>query len=208
MKKVLLLLFIVLVSSTYGQENKIEMISKLDTPSFGSREFILESFQGIEKLDFSFINSEKLIGKNLKLIIRKYKNGKVEVEKIVIDTKNEELPKIGKDFKFSIVNQQIPNSEKITFFFSNYFNKNIFEVNKKFKDGTFSLRVVSSKENENIKIEIGKETQIALITPPNEDPSKGDLGYCEVSQGKIDVDKWYDQYKLSEFFLIYLVIEE
>ena len=54
---------------------------------------------------------------------------------------------------------------------------------------------------------IGKEIQIGLITPPNDNPEKGNLGYCEVSKGNIDVDKWYKQYKISEFFLLYLIIE-
>lgn len=208
MKKILLVLFIGLISSTYGQENKIEMISNFDVPPFESRDFILGTFLGIDKLDLEFTNSEKLVGKNYKLIIRQYKNGKIAIEKFVIDTKKEKLPKIEKDFKFSIINQQTANTEKITFFFSNFFNKNIFKVNKKFEDGALLLRAVSSKEKEKIEIEMGKETQIALITPPNDDSTKGPLGYCEVSQGKIDIDKWYAQYKLPEFFLIYLVIED
>ena len=43
---------------------------------------------------------------------------------------------------------------------------------------------------------------------PNDDPSKGSLGYCEISKGYIEIDKWYKQYKISEFFLVYLVIQD
>lgn len=208
MKKIILILLIVLASKTYSQESKIEMISKFDGPTFGSREFILENFQGIQKLDLSFTNSEKLIGKNFKYIIRKYKNGKIATEKTIHDTKKYNSPKIGKDFKFSIVTQQIPNNQKIWFFFPDHFNNNVFEVSKKFPDATFSLRDVTENSSESIVFEIGKENQIALITPPNDNPDKGDLGYCEVSKGNIDVEKWYNKYKISEFFLIYLIIED
>jgi site-specific DNA-cytosine methylase len=208
MKRRLVILLTFFVLSIYGQEEKIEMISKFDSYEFGSREFIIENFQGIEKLNISFANSEIFLGKNFKIIIRKYKNGKIEIEKNVIDTKNEGLPKIGKNFNFSIVSQHILQNEKIAFYFPNFFNKQIFEINKKFKDGTFLLRDVCGNESEKIDFEVGKETQIALITPPNNNPSKGNLGYCEVSKGNIDVVKWYEKYKISEFFLLYLIIEE
>jgi hypothetical protein len=205
-KKILLLTLTLFSLSTYSQEEKIQMISKFDY-SEDNREYVMENFLGIDKLDFSFTNSEKLIGKNFKITLRKYKNGKIEIEKIIINTKGEGLPTIKKDFKFSLITQQILNNEKIAFFFPGFFNKQIFEVNKKFKDGTMLLREVTGGD-EKINFEIGKETQIALITPPNDNPDKGNLGYCEVSKGNIDVEKWYDKYKISEFFLIYLIIEE
>ena len=133
--------------------------------------------------------------------------GKIVIEKNVIDTKKEELPKIGKNFNFSIIAQHILNNEKIAFFFPNFFNKQIFEVTKKFKDGTLSLRDVCGSETDKVDFEIAKEIQIGLITPPNNNSEKGKLGYCEVSKGNIDVEKWYEQYKISEFFLIYIIIE-
>ena len=206
MKKLLLITLILTSITTYSQEEKIQMISKFDYPE-DNREYVMENFLGIDKLDFSFTNSEKLIGKNFKITLRKYKNGKIEIEKIVINTKGEGLPTIKKDFKFSLITQQILNNEKIAFFFPGFFNKQIFEVNKKFKDGTMLLREVTGGD-EKINFEIGKETQIALITPPNDNPDKGNLGYCEVSKGNIDVEKWYEKYKISEFFLIYLIVEE
>ena len=206
MKKLLLITLILTSITTYSQEEKIQMISKYDY-SEDNREFVIENFLGIDKLNFSFTNSEKLIGKNFKITLRKYKNGKIEIEKIVINTKVEGLPTIKKDFKFSLITQQILNNEKIAFFFPAFFNKQIFEVNKKFKDGTMLLREVTGGD-EKINFEIGKETQIALITPPNDNPDKGNLGYCEVSKGNIDVEKWYEKYKISEFFLIYLIVEE
>jgi hypothetical protein len=206
MKKILLITLILTSITTYSQEEKIQMISKYDY-SEDNREYAMENFFGIDKLDFSFTNSEKLIGKNFKITLRKYKNGEIEIEKNVINTKVEGLPTIKKDFKFSLITQQILNNEKIAFFFPGFFNKQIFEVNKKFKDGTMLLREVTGGD-EKINFEIGKETQIALITPPNDNPDKGNLGYCEVSKGNIDVEKWYEKYKISEFFLIYLIVEE
>jgi hypothetical protein len=206
MKKALLGTIFFYTIALYSQDStKIEMISKYDY-SEDNREYVMENFLGIDKLDFSFTNSEKLIGKNFKITLRKYKNGEIEIEKIVINTKGEGLPTIKKDFKFSLITQQILNNEKIAFFFPGFFNKQIFEVNKKFKDGTMLLREVTGGD-EKINFEIGKETQIALITPPNDNPDKGNLGYCEVSKGNIDVEKWYKQYKISEFFLLYLIIE-
>lgn len=209
MKKILVLLqtFIVIISVN-AQNEKIEMISKFDNAEFGSKQFVIENFQGIEKLNISFTNSEKLIGKDFKIIVRKYVKGKLDNEKIIIDTKKEELPKISKDFKFSIVTQHILQNEKIALFFPNFFNKQIFEINKRFKDGTFLLRDVCGNESEKVDFEVGNETQIALITPPNDDPEKGNLGYCEVSKGNIDVASWYKKYKISEFFILYLTIEK
>lgn len=207
MKKTLILLHMFILISVNAQNEKIAMMSKYDNPEFGSKQFIIENFQGIEKLNISFTNSEKLIGKDFKIVVRKYVKGKLNIEKIIIDTKKEESPKISKNFNFSIVTQHILQNEKIGFFFPNFFNKQIFEINKRFKDGTFLLRDVCGNESEKVDFEIGKETQIALITPPNDNPDKGNLGYCEVSKGNIDVEKWYDKYKISEFFLIYLTVE-
>lgn len=208
MKKILILLHTFIIISVNAQNEKIEMISKYDNAEFGSKQFVIENFQGIEKLNISFTNSEKLIGKDFKIVVRKYVKGKLDNEKIIIDTKKEESPKISKNFNFSIVTQHILQNEKIGFFFPNFFNKQIFEINKRFKDGTFLLRDVCGNESEKVDFEIGKETQIALITPPNDNPDKGNLGYCEVSKGNIEVEKWYDKYKIAEFFLIYLIIEE
>lgn len=208
MKKIQLIAILFFTLAIHSQDStKIEMISKYDNLEFGSREFALETFNGINKLNITFNNSEKLVGKDFRIIIRKYKNGKIEQEKIVIDTKDEELPKIGKNFNFSIISQHILNCEKIAFFFPNFFNKQIFDIDKKFKDGTFLLRDVCGNESENVDFEIGKEMQVGLITPPNNNPENGKLGYCEVSRGNIDVEKWYKQYKISEFFLLFIVIE-
>ena len=208
MKKFLFLALTLVTVKAFSQEEKIQMISRLDNPEFGSKEFIMQNFHGIEKLNISFTNPEKLKNKNYKIIIRKYENGKIKVEKNVIDTKNLGDPKIGANFNFSIVAQQLLQNEKIGFFFPNFHNKQIFAINKKFKDGSFLLRDVCGNESDKIDFELGKENQIALITPPNDNPDNGVLGYCEVSRGNIDVDEWYEKYKISEFFLIYLIIED
>jgi hypothetical protein len=200
MKKILILLHILITISVKAQDEKIQIVSKFDIAEFGSKQFIIENFQGIEKLDISFTNSEKLIGKDFKIVVRKYKKGKLDNEKIIIDTKKEESPKIKKGFNFSIVTKHILNNEKIALFFPNFFNKQIFEINKRFKDGTFLLRDVCGNETDKVDFELGNETQIALITPPNDNPEKGNLGYCEVSKGNIDIDIWYNKYKISEFF--------
>ena len=82
MKKALLGTIFFYTVALFSQDStKIEMISKYDSPEFGSNEFIIQQFHGIEKLNISFLNSEKLKDKNFKIIIRKYKNGKIEIEK-------------------------------------------------------------------------------------------------------------------------------
>lgn len=60
------------------------------------------------------------------------------------------------------------------------------------------LREVTGGD-EKINFEIGKETQIALITPPNDNPNKGNLGYCEVSKGNIDVENGMINIKSQNF---------
>ena len=58
-----------------AQEQKNEIISKYDNGDFGSNEFFLNSFEGISKVDYSFVNNENLVGKDFKIVIRKYKKG-------------------------------------------------------------------------------------------------------------------------------------
>ena len=82
---------------------------------------------------------------------------------------------------------------------SSFFIKQIFEINKSFDDGTFLHREVTSGDGK-IDFQIGKARQNALITPPNNDPGKGDLEYSEVSEDTIYVKEWYQTYKISEFF--------
>ncbi|MFN6020550.1 MAG: hypothetical protein ACK49F_09230, partial [Bacteroidota bacterium] len=91
-------------------------------------------------------------------------------------------------------------------FFKTFMNTKIFKVTKIFPDGTFDLRDLTGNTNI-IDFELGEEIQIALITPPNENPNAGNLGYCEVSKGNIDVNSWYIKYKIPQFFLIYLQVE-
>jgi hypothetical protein len=91
------------------------MISKFDSPE-NRKDFEMNTFQGIEKLDISFTNSEKLIGKDYKITIRKYKNGKLIIDKSIVNTKAEKLPKINANFKFSIIAQHMLIMKKLVFF--------------------------------------------------------------------------------------------
>lgn len=210
MKKIIFikLLFCSLIINAQGIKN--EIISKYDNGDFGSNEFFLNSFEGINKVEYSFVNNEKLIGKDFKIVIRKYKKGKLEFETILIDTKTEKMPKIKNEFNFSVFSKQTKGQQKIMFTFPTmgFFNRKIFNIDKSFEDSTFDYRdLVSISDNGKKTFEFEKEIQIGLITPPNNNPENGILGYCEVTKNEIDVKSWYNQYKILEFFLIYLVIE-
>ncbi|PID29716.1 MAG: hypothetical protein CSB55_01465 [Candidatus Cloacimonadota bacterium] len=188
-------------------QERFELKADYDFPK-ENEEIQMNYFQGIEKLKFSLNENDKkyLNGKDYILIIKEYQDGKLFKESIVADTEKERLPKIDSDFQFSLIAQNILNYEKIGFFFPKFMNKKIFAVKSKFKDGDFSLRKINIAEG--IEFELNKPFQIALITPPNRDPDKGYLGYCEISQGEIDVEKWYAKYKISQFFLIYMEIRQ
>ena len=193
-----------------AQEVKVEMISKLDNGDFGSKEFFLNSFEGINIVDYTFNNSENIVGKDFKIIIRKYSKGKFEFEKIVVDTKADEMPKIEKDFNFSVFSKQTRGQQKIMIAFPTmrFFYRKAFELNKKFEDGIYDYRELVDDSNTGKKtFELGKEIQLGLITPPNDNPEKGQLGYCEVTKSEIIIDEWYKKYQISEFFIIYLKIE-
>ena len=210
MKKIIFiqLLFCSLLINAQEQEN--EIISKYDNGDFGSNEFFLNSFEGISKVDYSFINNENLVGKDFKIVIRKYKKGKLEFETVFIDTKTEKMPKIKNEFYFSVFSKQTKGQQKIMFTFPNmgFFNRKTFNIDEDFEDATFDYRdLVSNSFNGKKTFEFGKEIQIGLITPPNNNDDNGQLGYCEVTRSEIEIESWYNQYKISEFFLIYLVIE-
>jgi hypothetical protein len=210
MKKIIFIKLLFCSLLINAQEQKNEIISKNDNGDFGSKESFLNYFEGITKVDYSFVNNEKLTGKDFKIIIRKYKKGKLEFETILIDTKTEKMPKIKNEFYFSVFSKQTRGQQKIMFTFPTmgFFNRKIFNTDKSFEDGTFDYRdLVSISVNGKKTYEFGKEIQIGLITPPNNNPQNGILGYCEVTKNEIDVKSWYNQYKISEFFLIYLVIE-
>ena len=210
MKKIIFikLLFCSLIINAQGIKN--EIISKYDNGDFGSNEFFLNSFEGISKVDYSFVNNENLVGKDFKIVIRKYKKGKLEFETVFIDTKTEKMPKIKNEFYFSVFSKQTKGQQKIMFTFPNmgFFNRKTFNINEDFEDATFDYRdLVSNSFNGKKPFEFGKEIQIGLITPPNNNDDNGQLGYCEVTRSEIEIESWYNQYKISEFFLIYLVIE-
>ena len=205
MKKSLLIIFLFLISTNLFSQSKTQLISEYSN-SQTKDEFESNLFFGINKLKFYFENINPVLDKDYKLIIKEYKKGKLHSEKIVLNTKEEKLPKIDKNFKFTLFAQQVLDNEKIAFFFNNFMNKQIYKVNKDFPDGTFDLRDLTGNTNK-IDFEIGKEIQIALITPPNNNSNIGNLGYCEVSKGSIDVNSWYAKYKIPQFFLIYLQVE-
>lgn len=208
-KNIVLFVLLLLPFSMSSQVEKVEINSKLDIGKFGSKEFFMNSFEGINKVDYTFTNVEKLKGRDFKIVIRKYKKGKLEFERIVADTK-EDSSKINEEFTFSVISQQTVGQEKImiTFPTMSFYYKKAFEVDKKFEDGIFDYRQLADNLETGSKIfDYGKEIQIGLITPPNYDPSKGQMGYCEVTKSEIVIDQWYKQYQISEFFLIYLKIE-
>lgn len=210
MKKIIFIQLLFCSLLINAQEQKNEIISKYDNGDFGSNEFFLNSFEGISKVDYSFVNNENLVGKDFKIVIRKYKKGKLELETVYIDTKTEKMPKIKNEFYFSVFSKQTKGHQKIMFTFPNmgFFNRKTFNIDEDFEDATFDYRdLVSNSFNGKKTFEFGKEIQIGLITPPNNNDDNGQLGYCEVTRSEIEIESWYNQYKISEFFLIYLVIE-
>lgn len=207
MKKVTLVLILIFGLLISQAQEKFELKATNDFPK-DKYDLQMAYFQNIEKIKFTLSEKDKksLNGKNYKLIIKEYQNGKLYNELVVIDTEEEALPKIDATFQFSLITQNIFNYEKIGFFFPRFMNKKIFTTNNEFKDGDFSLRMINPY-TEGLEFELNKSFQIALITPPNKNPNKGKLGYCEVSQGEIDVESWYDKYKIPQFFLIYMEIK-
>ncbi|MGX7667600.1 hypothetical protein [Flavobacterium pedocola] len=205
MKQFLTILALFFITSNLYSQSKIQLISEFDAPQTKD-ELEANLFSGINKLKFHFEDPNLVLNKEYKIIIREYKNGKIHSEKVAINSKEEGHAKIGNDFKFTLMAQQVLDIEKIGFFFKNFMHKKTYKINKAFPDGTFELREITGDSNK-IDVEIGKEIQIALITPPNENPNAGNLGYCEVAKGNIDVTAWHEKYKIPQFFLIYLQVD-
>ncbi len=162
-------------------------------------------FLGLEKIHFELDSLQSLKGKNYRVVIKEFRNGKLFKETLAIDTEKEKMPTIGESFEFNLITQNILNFEKIAFYFPRYQNKKIFETLEIFQDGNFSLRPLNDG-SPYLDLKLNDPLQIALITPPNRDPNKGNLGYCEVTDGKVIVEKWYDKYEIPQFFLIYLEV--
>ena len=205
MKRIIIITTLFLVSLNLFSQDKIELISTYNEAQTKD-EFENDLFAGVNKLRYHFENVNAVLNKDYKILIKEYQKGKLYSEKVVINTKDEGLPKIDNDFKFTLIAQHILDNEKIGFFFKNFMNKKIYKISKTFPDGTFDLRDLTGNTNK-IDFVTGTEVQIALITPPNENPKAGNLGYCEVSKGNIDISSWYKKYRIPQFFLIYMIVE-
>ena len=142
MKQFLTIISLFFISLNLYSQTQIQLISDFNEPKTKD-EFENDLFSGINKLKFYFEDSDLVLNKDYKIIIKEYKNGKLHSEIIAVNTKEEGLPKIDKDFKFTLIAQQILDNEKIGFFFKNFMNKKIFKVNQIFPDGTFDLRDLS-----------------------------------------------------------------
>lgn len=198
-----ILLFLINFIGFAQQAEQFRLKSKLVVPI---ENHIQESlFLGLEKIHFELDSVQSLKGKNYKLIIKEYRDGKLFKENLAIDTKEEKMPTIGDNFEFNLITQNILNFEKIAFYFPRYQNKNIFETLEVFQDGNFSLRPLNDG-SPYLTFQLNEPLQIALITPPNRDPNKGNLGYCEVTNGNVIVSEWYNKYRIPQFFLVYLVV--
>lgn len=205
MKKTFLTLTLFLIALTFNAQSKLQLISKhYDYKT--NEQFYDDLFDGITKIKFNFEDPTSLIGKDYEIIVHEYANGKLVRNETVLNTKKEGLLKIDKDFSFYIYSKQENGKLKVGFLFKNFMNKKIYPTNKIFTDGVFDLRDVTGNTNK-IDFELNKNIQIALITPPNENPSAGNLGYCEVSKGNIDVKSWYNKYKIPQFFLVFLKVD-
>ncbi len=199
-----LLIFIISITCIHAQE-KYKMLSSYEEFK-NQAEFEMMNFQGIEKLNFKFENVNNLIGKDYKFIIEEYLNGQLAKRKILIDTKNEGLPKIDSTFHLSLITQNILKTERIGFYLPTMLNKQTYDIVGNFIDDDFSLRNINVTK-EYLEFELNKPFQIALITPPNKDPGRGNMGWCQVSQGGINVKSWYEKYEIPQFFLIYMQVE-
>ena len=206
MIKYFFMLFLLMGSTalTAQSERPYKLKAKYEAPDT-KEEFQMELFQGIQKIQFSLENDPTLHGKDYKIVIKEYQDGVLSSETIVLDTRKERLPKIDSTFNFTLFAQNLLNYQKIAFFFPRFMNKKIYETRDTFKDGDFSLRQINVG-SDHLNFVMKEAFQIALITPPNRDPSKGNLGYCEVSQGGIEIGDWYEKYQIPQFFLIYLEI--
>lgn len=205
--KLLLLVLVTFILPELSAQNKesFKLYADFDYPEEREK-YEMWFYQGIKKLDFSLENDSTLINKDFKIIIEEYQDGRLHQQTVVIDTKEEpRLSKIKSDFKFKIYAQNLFNYEKIGFVFDRAINKKTFKTNDNFNDGDFSLRKINVLQDY-LNFNLNEPFQIALITPPNRDPGKGEMGYCQVSQGGIEVEEWYNQYKISQFFLVYLEI--
>ena len=204
--KDLLLTFLILNSSILlAQSAKSYELKAEHLSPESKKDFQMEMFEGINKIRFSLDNQSELNGKDYKIVIREYRDGKLDKEQVVLNTKEENLPKIDSTFQFTLIAQNLLNYEKIGFFFPRFMNKKIFKTDEVFKDGDFDLRMINVG-TDHLSFQLNEPFQIALITPPNRDPGKGDLGYCEVSQGGIEIEQWYGKYEISQFFLVYFEV--
>ena len=127
MKKYFFSLYLLICSAilTAQSNETFELKSKYEAPET-KEDFQMELFQGIQKIQFSMNSNPALNGKDYKIVIKEYQDGELHFEKIVLDTKEERLPKIDSTFKFTLFAQNLLNYQKIAFFFPRFMNKKIY----------------------------------------------------------------------------------
>ncbi len=110
MKQFLTIISLFFISLNLYSQTQIQLISDFNEPKTKD-EFENDLFSGINKLKFYFEDSDLVLNKDYKIIIKEYKNGKLHSEIIAVNTKEEGLPKIDKDFKFTLIAQPILDNE-------------------------------------------------------------------------------------------------
>ncbi|MCB0686803.1 MAG: hypothetical protein KDC53_09765 [Saprospiraceae bacterium] len=140
-----------------------------------------------------------LSGRDFQLIVQEVKERKIASEKVVIDTKQEGLPQISDSFKFRIFSQHQMNRIKFGFFFDRFQNRATYVVNSDmYRDGEFVAKDLLGPLPDQ-DFALGEPFQLLIMTRPNKNPEAGQLGYCEVAQGNVDIPEWYEKYE-SPFF--------
>lgn len=198
MKKLLLLLSLLLsLSSTAQAQSNIRF-----TSTEGVENEDLMNVLRFQDIHFAKVklNGNHLWGKNFKIFIRDFQNGKLHASHEVFDSREDDFFKIKEEeFSFSVLAQRTQKQTvKIDVRFLGFGISREFPVSAGQKD--FALKSFQGAQ-QSLAAPIGKTFPLFSFLMPYRD-KKGASYYCDVVQSGVAPDELGKKFGLARYFLI------
>ncbi|WP_298904725.1 hypothetical protein [uncultured Psychroserpens sp.] len=163
-------------------------------------------FQNVETIKLRFTGND-LKGKNYKLFVKEYTNGKLAKTDTIIDSgRYDYIPAINDsifEFKY-YVKTQIDNTIKMNFMFDRFSTPRLYDI-KAPKDKYALHDFLKTSDPMPVNLDTG--TLIMGYFLPYIDKETGWKKYCDVSGSKHKPEDWGTAFNIPNYYLIEIIFE-
>ncbi len=205
MKKILILICIIFINTSYGQNSeneKLKMISEYSSKNPEIKDIL--SFEGIEYYKIKFVGKE-LRNKSYHLTVKEIWNGKIVRDTTVFNSKTlpYQFQKVNDTiFTLKVISKLTPkNKLRMTFKLPKFSTTKEYDA---IDTNEYSLRNIA--EESNLKISYNKKFYLLAYILPY-DLGNGMKSWCEVGKSGKEIENWGKKFGIKHYLLFEMKFE-